>query len=44
MTLNAVIKCFEKDELHVTLKLKLAKTYDDDKVQSTLLSCIPFGI
>ena len=36
MTLNAVIKCLDKDELDVTLKLKLANTYNDDKIIKVL--------
>ena len=41
MTLNAVIKCLDKDELDVTLKLKLANTYNDDKIIKVLY-CLVF--
>ena len=41
MTLNAIIKCLDKDELDVTLKLKLANTYNDDKIIKKLY-CLVF--
>ena len=41
MTLNAVIKCLDKDELDVILKLKLANTYNDDKIIKVLY-CLVF--
>ena len=41
MTSNAVIKCLDKDELDITLKLKLANTYNDDKIIKVLY-CLVF--
>ena len=43
MTLNAVIKCLDKDELDVTLKLKLANTYNDDNIIEVLY-CLVFHL
>ena len=44
MTLNAVIKYLDKDELDVTLKLKLANTYIDDKITIKVLCCLVFHL
>ena len=41
MTLNAVIKCLDKDELDV-MKLKLANTYNDDRIIKVLY-CLVFN-
>ena len=41
MLLNAVIKCRDKDELDVTLKLQLANAYISDKIIKVLY-CIVF--